>query len=236
MFDFIAQAAEPVITGLDVVKTVDAFYQNAWLMLFGMVVLFGSIIGIVMPLIIQRIQSSSFDKTEKRLKDEIEQIKNETQGSIQGEVEALTSKFDEIQKNMEKQIDKRARLNRAEFYSQMATSFTLGGGKKLDTFIFHITSAKELATLKDYGLLTKELDRAISAKGRICVPYPKGLVNKEFQTRLLKQINGIREALVDQGVISKYSEQLGNIEDFYKKLFVTVADEPESPPKETKQA
>ncbi len=89
MFDFIAQAAEPVITGLDVVKTVDAFYQNAWLMLFGMVVLFGSIIGIVMPLIIQRIQSSSFDKTEKRLKDEIEQIKNETQESIQEEVAAL---------------------------------------------------------------------------------------------------------------------------------------------------
>jgi len=105
MFDFIAQAAEPVITGLDVVKTVDAFYHNAWLMLFGMVVLFGSIIGIVMPLIIQRIQSSSFDKTEKRLKDEIEQIKNKTQESIQGEVVALRSTFIEIQKNIEKRLD-----------------------------------------------------------------------------------------------------------------------------------
>ena len=118
MFDFIAQAAEPVITGLDVVKTVDAFYQDAWLKLIGVLVFFGALIGVVMPLIIQRIQSSSFDKTEKRLKDEIEQIKNDTQERIQGEVKVIKSKFVEIQKDIEKRIDEKTRSNRAEFYAQ----------------------------------------------------------------------------------------------------------------------
>ena len=102
MFDFIAQAAEPVITGLDVVKAVDAFYHNAWVKLVFVFGFFGFLIGVVMPFIIQRIQSSSFDKTEKRLKDEIEQIKNKTQESIQEEVKALRSTFNEIQKNIEK--------------------------------------------------------------------------------------------------------------------------------------
>ena len=183
MFDFIAQAAEPVITGLDVVKTVDAFYQNAWLMLFGMVVFLGSIIGIVMPLIIQRKQLSSSDKTEKRLKDEIEQIKNETQESIQEEVKVLRSTFVEIQKDIEKKIDIETGFNRAEFYSQLATCFTLVGGQELGTFFFLIISAKENAILKNYEAVTETLNQAISKVGGFRILPEKELANAEELVR-----------------------------------------------------
>lgn len=230
MFDFIAQAAEPVITGLDVVKTVDAFYQNAWLMLFGMVVLFGSIIGIVMPLIIQRIQSSSFDKTEKRLKDEIEQIKNDTKESIQGEVEALSSTFNEIQKNIEKRIDEETRANRAEFYSQLATSSSYGIGQELVTFMFRIFSAREYAALKDYEAVTVALNRICSQK-IIRVPPGKEKAKAEklaegIRTHFLKLVDGLRKILEEQGVINRFSELLAKVDDFAKNSAI-VADKPE---------
>ncbi|MCP4613508.1 MAG: hypothetical protein GY845_32855 [Planctomycetes bacterium] len=234
MFDFIAQAAEPVITGLDVVKTVDAFYNDAWLRLTGMLFLFGIMVGVVMPLIIQRIQSSSFNKTEKRLKDEIEQIKIETQESIKGEVKALTSKFDEIQKNMEKQIDKRARTNRAEFYGQLALSFGFDLKRKPSRFMFHITAAREFAILKKYESLTDELNLAIttSAGGihllsEISTSKTKESA-KQTQTIILGQVDKIRKLLEAQGVKDRYSEQLEKIYEICNNL-VTVADKPESP-------
>ena len=233
MFDFIAQAAEPVITGLDVVKTVDAFYHNAWLKLMGMFVLFGSIIGIVIPLIIQRIQSSSFDKTEKRLKDEIEQIKNKTQESIQREVEALRSTFDEIQKNIEKRIIKETRSNRAEFYSQLANTFPIGD-KKFITFVFHITAAREFASLKRYESLTDELNRAItvSAGGIHLLSGTETAKSKEMvkdtQAVTLEQVAKLRKMLEGQSVISTYSEQLAKVDETCKNLLI-VADKPETP-------
>ncbi|HUU19752.1 MAG TPA: hypothetical protein VMW72_21555 [Sedimentisphaerales bacterium] len=232
MFDFIAQAAEPVITGLDVVKAVDAFYHNAWLKLVVVFAFFGAMIGVVMPLIIQRIQSSSFDKTEKRLKDEIEQIKNITHLSIQEEVEALRSTFDEIQKNLEKQIDKRTRLNRAEFYHQLATCFSLDSEQKCITFIFHITAAREYATLKDYESLTKELNRAISdSAGEIHLLSATSTaktkeMSKETQAACLEQVDGIRKMLEGQGAISRYSEQLEKVYEICNNLLI-VADKPE---------
>ena len=231
MFDFIAQAAEPVITGLDVVKTVDAFYQDAWLKLIGVLVFFGALIGVVMPLIIQRIQSSSFDKTEKRLKDEIEQIKNKTQESIQGEVETLRSTFNEIQNNIEKRIVEETRANRAEFYSQLATSFTLGFGQELGAFIFRIVSAKENAFLKNYEAVTEELNRAISEKGLIRIFPGKEKAKaeemaKKFRTMFKEQVDELCRILEEQGVKTRYSEQLAKVYDFCKNVAV-VADKPE---------
>jgi len=234
MFDFIAQAAEPVITGLDVVKTVDAFYHNAWLMLVGMLFLF----GIVMPLIIQRIQSSSFDKTEKRLKDEIEQIKNKTLESIQEEVKALKSTFVEIQKNMEKRIVYETRVNRAEFYSQLATSFSLVLGQEFNTFVCRIISAIEYATLKNYDFVTKQLNRIISAKRRIRVTPGKDKTETEelvekYRTKVTEQVDKLSKILEEQGVITNYSEQLAKVYDFCKND--VVIDKPGPPPEEPKQ-
>ena len=233
MFDFIAQAAEPVITGLDVVKTVDAFYQDAWLKLIGVLVFFGALIGVVMPLIIQRIQSSSFDKTEKRLKDEIEQIKNETQGSIQEEVKALTSKFDEIQKNMEKRLDEETRLTRAEFYREMGASLTMDVGQEIGTFIFRIISAREYATLKKYDFVAEQLNQAISKKDRIFVVTGKGRAEAEEIVETIRAmcsgyVDELSKILEDQGVINRYSELLAKVYDFCKNCII-AADKPETP-------
>ena len=231
MFDFIAQAAEPVITGLDVVKTVDAFYHNAWLMLVGLLALFGTLVVVVMPLIMQRIQSSSFDKTEKRLKGEIEQIKNKTQESIQGEVEDLRSKFVEIQKDIEKRIENETRSNRAEFYSQMASSFTMDFGQEIAAFVFRINSAKEYAVLKDYESVTEQLNRAISEKGifRVCPGNNRAeaeeLVEK-IRTMCLERVDNLRKILEEQGVKDRYSEQLAKVYEICKNL-VIVIDKPE---------
>ena len=233
MFDFIAQAAEPVITGLDVVKTVDAFYQDAWLKLIGVLVFFGALIGVVMPLIIQRIQSSSFDKTEKRLKDEIEQIKNETQESIQEEVKVLRSTFVEIQKDIEKKIDIETGFNRAEFYSQLATCFTLVGGQELGTFFFRIISAKENAILKNYEAVTETLNQAISKVGGFRILPEKELANAEelaeaLRTEFIELVDAIRKILEEQGVINRYSELLAKVYDFCKNCII-AADKPETP-------
>jgi len=236
MFDFIAQAAEPVITGLDVVKTVDAFYQNAWLMLIGLF----AVIGIVMPFIIQRIQLSYFDKTEKRLKDEIEQIKNETQESIKEEVETLTSTFVEIQKNIEKKIDEETRLNHAEFYSQMALSFEYDLKNRLSSFNFYIIAAKDYAILKKYKSLTQGFNQAIRvSEGELYIlsetstPETKELA-KQNQTMVLGQLDELSKILEEQGVKDRYSEQLTKIYENCENLLI-VDDKPE-PPEEPKQA
>ncbi len=238
MFDFIAQAAEPVITGLDVVKTVEAFYYNAWLMLVGLLALFGSLVVVVMPLIMQRIQSSSFDKTEKRLKDEIEQSKIKTQESIQEEVKVIKSKFDEIQKDIEKQIDKRARSNRAEFYAQLATSFMYIGEGKFSSFLCYITAAREYATLKKYELLTNTLNQVISIGGIRLRPGTGTTKSKKevkkTQTLTLEHVDKLRRILEEQGVEDRYSEQLAKVNEICNNL-VTVADEQE-PPEEPEQA
>ena len=238
MFDFIAQAAEPVITGLDVVKTVDAFYHNAWLMLVGLLALFGTLVVVVMPLIMQRIQSSSFDKTEKRLKGEIEQIKNKTQESIQGEVEVIKSKFVEIQKDMEKKIDIETRSNRAEFYAQLATSYVFINEGKFSSFFFNITAAREYAILKSYEFLTKVLDQAISASaGGIRLRPGTGVTKsikevKDAQTLILEKVDKLLRILEEQGVEDRYSSQLAKVYEICNNL-VTVADKPE-PPEEPK--
>ncbi len=230
MFDFIAQAAEPVITGLDVVKTVDAFYQDAWLKLIGVLVFFGALIGVVMPLIIQRIQSSSFDKTEKRLKDKIEQIQNKTQESIQGEVEALRSTFVEIQKNMEKRLDEEVRLIRAEFYGELGSSFSLDVGQEIAAFIFLIISAKEYAALKNYAIVTKLLNQIISEKDRICVITEKDKAEAEEKVKAVQilcseYIDELCRILEEQGLKDRFSEQLAEIYEISKNL-LTVADKP----------
>ncbi|MGD8785986.1 MAG: hypothetical protein PVJ60_01065 [Phycisphaerales bacterium] len=229
MLNLIAQAAEPVINGLDVVKNVDAFYHNAWLKLIITVVLLGTLIGVVMPLIIQSIQSSSFDKTEKRLKDEIEQIKNETQVSIQREVGVLDCKFVEIQKNLENQIDKKARFNRAEFYGQMALSLEYDAKNKLSSFIFYITAAREFAILKHYKQFTEELNRAISVSkegfhllSETSTAKTKEII-KEIQKLYLEQIDELSEMLENQGVKNKYSEQLEKVREICENLTTVVA-------------
>ena len=140
MFNLIAQATEPVITGLDVMQAVDAFYQHAWLMLTALLVFFGSLIVIVMPLIMQRIQSSSFNKAEKRLKDEIEQVKNKTEDSIQEKLDSTKREIDKIQKDLTVRIDKETRSNRAEFYSQLGVLFSMDFGQKSFSFILQIIS------------------------------------------------------------------------------------------------
>ena len=201
MFDFLAQAGEPVITGLDVVKSVDAFYQHAWLMLAGLLVFFGSMIGIVMPFIMQRIQSSSFDKTEKLLKDEIEQIKNKTQESIEKKVEDTKREIDEIQKDLETQIDKKTRSNRAEFYSQLGNLFSFDWGQQFTPFFLRIYSAEESAALKRYDNVTEELNRILSTDYRIHVRAGKqGAAAEELAEELRsmcsEQVNRLRKLLV----------------------------------------
>ncbi len=216
MFYLIAQVAEPVITGLDVVQAVDAFYQHAWLMLAGLLIFFGSMIGIVMPLIMQRIQSSSFSKTEKRLKDEIEQVKNKTEDSIQEKFESTKREIDKIQKDLETQIDKETRFNRAGFYSQLGVLFSMDFGQKTSSLVLRITSATEYAVLKQYDHVTEELNRAISEEYRINILPGKEMsraekVAEELITMLLKQVDGLREILEEQGVKGRFSEQLAKV-------------------------
>jgi vacuolar-type H+-ATPase subunit I/STV1 len=230
MFYFIAQTADPVINGLDVVKAVDDFYQHAWLMLTVLFVLFGSLIGIVMPLIMQRIQLSSFNKSEKRLKDEIEQIKKITQESIQEKVESTKREIDKIQKDLVTQIDKETRTIRAEFYSQLGNLFSMDFGQKLFAFVLRITSATEYAVLKQYDYVTEELNRVISEEYKICI-HPgedKSTAEKlaeSTRTMLSKQVDELCEILKDQGVKDRFSEQLAKVYDFFKSLII-VADKP----------
>jgi len=230
MFNLIAQAAEPVITGLDVVEAVDTFYQHAWLMLAGLLIFFGSMIGIVMPLIMQRIQSSSFDKTEKRLKDEIEQIKNKTEDSIQEKIESTKREIDKIQKDLKVRIDEETRSNRAEFYSQLGNLFSMDSGQESAAFIFRITSAKEYAVLKHYDSVTEELNRAISEECRIRIHSGKKRARAEeiaegIRTMVLEEVDGLRKILEDQGVKDRFSEQLAKVYDFCTN-FAVVTDKP----------
>ncbi len=218
MFYFIAQAAEPVINGLDVVKAVDDFYQHAWLMLTVLFALFGSLIVIVMPLIMQRIQSSSFNKAEKRLKDEIEQIKKTTQESVQETIESTRREIDEIQKDLVTQIDNKTRLNRGEFYSILARLFSFGFGQHNAPCICHLVAASEFAFLKHYGHVTEELDLAISTEFSIHVGPGRveSKIRKEaesFRAKLLKIIDEIGEILEAQGVKDQFSEQLAKVRD-----------------------
>ena len=228
MFYLLAQAVEPVINGLDVVNKVDAFYQNAWVKLIIMVAILGSLIGVVIPLIIQRIQLSSFDKTEKRFKDEIEQIKSETQVSIQKEVGVLKSKFDEIQKNMEKKIDEKTRSNRSEFYEQMAINLDYDGNNPVCSFMFYIFAARDCAILKEYESLTRLFNQAISIPEENMKILTKTSTAetkeslKETQKSILDDIDEICKILKEQNAISKYSEQLAKVREICENL-TTVA-------------
>lgn len=225
MFNLIAQAAEPVITGLDVVQAVDAFYQHAWLMLAGLLVFFGSMIGIVMPLIMQRIQSSSFNKTEKHLKDEIEQVKNETEDSIQEKLESTKCEIDKIQKDLMTQIDKRSRSNRAEFYSQLGILSSIEFGQKFFSFSLRIIAAKDYAILKRYDEVTEELNRAVSKKFSVhIISGDKKTeiddVIRGVRTMLSGQIDELCKILEDNGVRDRFSEQLAKVYDVCNSFMV----------------
>ncbi len=162
-----------------------------------------------------------------------EQIKNKTQESIQGEVEALSSTFDEIQKNIMRRIEVETRSNRAEFYSQLAASFTMGFEQEFVAFIFRIFSAREYATLKSYDGLTQVLNHAISEKGLIRIPPGKEKERAKaeklaegMRTTCLEEVDKLRKILEEQGVKNRFSELLAKVDDFCKN-FVLVADKPE---------
>ncbi len=59
------------VPALDIIEKVDAFYHKAWLKL--VIIITGLIltVGIIVPLVIQHLQSKSFEAAKKELKDDI---------------------------------------------------------------------------------------------------------------------------------------------------------------------
>jgi len=73
MLFFIAQM-EP--NAIDIVNKVESFYQSSFTMLVAVLTIGLVIVGIVIPLVINRFQIRSFDRAEKRLRDEIKELES----------------------------------------------------------------------------------------------------------------------------------------------------------------
>ena len=59
----------PMLAQADLVAKVDAFYAQAWVMLIAAIGVGGAIIGIVVPLVVQRLQRESFQSTAQDVED-----------------------------------------------------------------------------------------------------------------------------------------------------------------------
>ena len=81
---------------LDIIEKVDAFYQNAWLKLMALVAIGGALVGVVMPIILERRQSKSFDRTKKELDDEIARV----HAALKNDIEQVTEQRNEAETRM----------------------------------------------------------------------------------------------------------------------------------------
>ncbi|MCK4603037.1 MAG: hypothetical protein KAU28_11260 [Phycisphaerae bacterium] len=71
---------------LDIIEKVDSFYNNAWLKLMGLVAVGGVVIGVVLPIVLERRQSRSFESAKADYSEGMATLGNDLRAEIkQGE-------------------------------------------------------------------------------------------------------------------------------------------------------
>jgi hypothetical protein len=67
MLEILGQTTQPAVDALEIMSKVDQFYGSAWNALVGILGVGLVLVGIIVPLIVPRLQQRSFDGAEGRL-------------------------------------------------------------------------------------------------------------------------------------------------------------------------
>lgn len=220
------------INGLEIVNRVELFYNRAWRKLLITLGLFGFVVTIIMPYILQRIQLASFKETEYRLKEE---IRDETKENVKKEIDTITKKFDESREELVKQINKAINGTRAELYGQLGTSLLDKNMQPVLGILFQLVSARDYIKVEKDKFADIRLDSIISLEKNIKIersPENEKLI-EEIRTVLLGKVAEIREELTKRNKIAEFKSQLMKVEEWIRThifIFDKPEQEPNSPP------
>ena len=166
----------PSNQSLDLISKIDTFYNNAWTKLIVTVTILFTIVGIVIPLIIQYYQKRELKLGEEKLKAEIESIeirlKSEIKQETESTLEILTKKINMLEVEINAKVS--ARTNHLQAMIEVGkNNFTRA------TYLYALSAksllqnneiGNALVSLYEIGLTVKksnkkELDEMFANKG-----------------------------------------------------------------------
>ena len=203
----------------DIIQKVDSFYNNAWTKLIFVITIGFTIVGIIVPFIIQRIQNNALKASEALLKKEIADKIKEIKEEISTE---LIAKMDEKFRSYEKEI----RITRA---SANAKLFLAEGRVKLGMDYYDralsdfISAAFNCIESENYPTLSDSLKLIAND----CLPYLSLEEINDLKTRNYCDLNFFLDELTKMDEKYFFRETIGEIKVIISKLPKTITDKPE---------
>lgn len=209
---FYAQTADTnhVLTAI---KDVQQFYQDSFTNLLWLVGIIFVLMGVVMPLVLQWLQSRSFDKKEKEIlekfREEIDAVKAD-----------LKSEIDSVKTELKQEAEKESTRITAEMLMSHAANLGLTSSNIYEIVLLSLRAAYRFAKLRDTNRLETAIGVASVYKEEInqnLIPYPLK-ERKECVRLLLEDCENILEELKDKQFDTKYFEQVFAIRDVVNKI------------------
>ena len=198
MYGIIEQLAPQVVDAIDVLTKVDQFYHNAWLKLLYVVGIGGFIIGVIVPLVVQRIQQASFKSAETRFEAELDKVKGEYVEDLRRVSAEAQDQLNKTVTDLVQRTTKRIRGSSGNFYGFLAMILpdtVVGPAARVLLYIF---SAYEFASAEADSMLEMALDYAVTQADSALNMTSDDAVNVGDTTRLFAMSKDILTGLESQ--------------------------------------
>ena len=202
MFGILAEAAQPVVTGADILEKVSSFFYIAWGMLLAMVVLVAGVVGWLVPWWISRAQKRSFDLKEKDLLDRIDTQREEAERQIEQLEQRLIQKMKE------------------ELAAAKGDTYYLQGVVLLAQEGFRAVGVQmALMAAKSYVKATEEQKRKIGISLEAAIDACEGH-EEELRSATKtpsKELNELAAEIEDKGLQSRFGDMVERIRKLLEK-------------------
>ncbi len=222
--------AQPADTNhvLTAIKDVQQFYQDSFanlLWVMGIIISVGFLlVGVVMPLVLQRLQSRSFKKTEQNLlgkfQNDIEAAKAALKSETDSKVATIKTQLSQTGEQLKQEAKENFIKVTGDILLSHATTLSLTSSNTSLIISLSLRAAHGFATLQN----DIRLDSAIDSAEKCSPNLRQHLISKPLRARkewvneLLKNCNLLLDKLKEKNLDTKYLKRVFAIEDIIRNI------------------